>query len=92
VELPPILETATQAHGTIQDHEAYRALADEIDRHRDQLGPILREQLDKAAAITPPPMMTRAVSPDRHGALLSTSWRAPTYCLRRPRRAPRRMD
>jgi Asp-tRNA(Asn)/Glu-tRNA(Gln) amidotransferase A subunit family amidase len=53
VELPAIFETATQAHGTIQDHEAYRALADEIDRHRDQLGPILREQLDKAAAITP---------------------------------------
>jgi Asp-tRNA(Asn)/Glu-tRNA(Gln) amidotransferase A subunit family amidase len=53
VELPPIFETATQAHGTIQDHEAYRALADEIDRHRDRLGPILREQLDKAAEITP---------------------------------------
>ncbi len=53
LELPLILETATQAHGTIQDHEAYRALADEIDRHRDRLGPILREQLDKAAAITP---------------------------------------
>jgi len=53
VELPPIFEMATQAHGTIQDHEAYRALADEIDRHRDRLGPILREQLDKAAAITP---------------------------------------
>jgi Asp-tRNA(Asn)/Glu-tRNA(Gln) amidotransferase A subunit family amidase len=53
VELPPIFETAMQAHGTIQDHEAYRALADEIDRHRDQLGPTLREQLDQAAAITP---------------------------------------
>ncbi len=53
VELPPIFETATQAHGTIQDHEAYRALADEIDRHRDRLGPILREHLDQAAAITP---------------------------------------
>ena len=53
LELPLILETATQAHGTIQDHEAYQALADEIDRHRDRLGPILREQLDKAAAITP---------------------------------------
>jgi Asp-tRNA(Asn)/Glu-tRNA(Gln) amidotransferase A subunit family amidase len=53
VELPPIFEAATQAHGTIQDHEAYRALADEIDRHRDQLGPILRQQLDNAAAITP---------------------------------------
>src|SRR5437016_10570427 len=32
IELPPIFETATQAHGTIQDHEAYQALADEIDR------------------------------------------------------------
>ena len=53
VELPPILEAATQAHGTIQDHEAYRALADEIDRHRDRLGPILRDHLDKAATITP---------------------------------------
>src|SRR5215471_4484346 len=53
IDLPPMLEAATKAHGTIQDHEAYRALADEIDRHRDRLGPILREQLDKAAAITP---------------------------------------
>src|SRR5262245_30393127 len=53
IDLPPMVEAATQAHGTIQDHEAYRALADEIDRHRDRLGPILRAQLDKAAAITP---------------------------------------
>jgi Asp-tRNA(Asn)/Glu-tRNA(Gln) amidotransferase A subunit family amidase len=53
VELPVIFETAAQVHGTIQDHEAYRALADEIDRHRDRLGPVLREQLEKAAAITP---------------------------------------
>jgi Asp-tRNA(Asn)/Glu-tRNA(Gln) amidotransferase A subunit family amidase len=53
VELPLILESAAQVHGTIQDHEAYRALAHEIDRHRDRLGPTLREQLDKAAAIAP---------------------------------------
>jgi Asp-tRNA(Asn)/Glu-tRNA(Gln) amidotransferase A subunit family amidase len=53
IDLPPVFEAATQAHGTIQDHEAYRALADEIDRHHDQLGAILRAQLDKAAAITP---------------------------------------
>lgn len=53
IDLPPTVEAATQAHGTIQDYEAYRALADEIDRHHDQLGPILREQLSKAAAITP---------------------------------------
>ncbi len=53
LDLPPLFEAATQAHGTIQDHEAYRALADEIDRHRDRLGPILREQLVNAATISP---------------------------------------
>jgi len=42
-----------RAHGTVQDYEAYRALADEFDRHRDAFGPILREQLGNAAAITP---------------------------------------
>src|SRR5262249_19132817 len=41
------------ADGTMQDEEAYRALADEIDRHRDRLGPILRAQLEQAAALTP---------------------------------------
>jgi Asp-tRNA(Asn)/Glu-tRNA(Gln) amidotransferase A subunit family amidase len=51
--LPPILEAAVRVHGTIQDFEAYRALASEFDRHRDQLGPILRAQLDNAAAIEP---------------------------------------
>jgi Asp-tRNA(Asn)/Glu-tRNA(Gln) amidotransferase A subunit family amidase len=53
VELAPIFEDAIRAHGIVQDFEAYRALADEIDRHRDALGPILREQLGNAAAITP---------------------------------------
>jgi Asp-tRNA(Asn)/Glu-tRNA(Gln) amidotransferase A subunit family amidase len=42
-----------RAHGTIQDYEAYRALASEFDRHRDQLGPILRGHLESAASITP---------------------------------------
>jgi Asp-tRNA(Asn)/Glu-tRNA(Gln) amidotransferase A subunit family amidase len=53
VKLPPILEDAVRAHGTVQDYEAYRALADEWDRHRDAFGPVLQEQLGKAAAITP---------------------------------------
>jgi Asp-tRNA(Asn)/Glu-tRNA(Gln) amidotransferase A subunit family amidase len=53
IKLPPILEAATDAHVTIQDHEAYRALADEFDRHHDRLGPTLREQLGNAAAIAP---------------------------------------
>jgi Asp-tRNA(Asn)/Glu-tRNA(Gln) amidotransferase A subunit family amidase len=52
-ELPQIFEDAIRAHGIVQDFEAYRALADEIDRHRDRLGPMLREQLGNAAAITP---------------------------------------
>lgn len=53
VTLPSILEQAYQAQPTIQDYEAYRALAFEYDHHRDSLGPKLRELLDGAAAITP---------------------------------------
>jgi Asp-tRNA(Asn)/Glu-tRNA(Gln) amidotransferase A subunit family amidase len=50
--LPDVVEAAVQAHGTVQDYEAFRTLAYEYDRHRDALGPMLREQLGKAAAIT----------------------------------------
>jgi Asp-tRNA(Asn)/Glu-tRNA(Gln) amidotransferase A subunit family amidase len=53
LELPAIFEAAVRAHGTIQDYEASRALASEFDRHRDRLGPILRAQLENAAAIVP---------------------------------------
>ncbi len=49
--LPPILEAAIRAHVIIQDHEAYRALAYEIDHHFEKLGPILQRQLGAAAAI-----------------------------------------
>ncbi len=48
VRLPPIFEDAFRAHATIQDYEAYRALAFEYDRHRDALGPKLRDLLDQA--------------------------------------------
>jgi Asp-tRNA(Asn)/Glu-tRNA(Gln) amidotransferase A subunit family amidase len=51
LSLPPIFEEATRAQIIIQDHEAYRALAHEFDRHRDQLGPVLKRQLAEAAAI-----------------------------------------
>jgi Asp-tRNA(Asn)/Glu-tRNA(Gln) amidotransferase A subunit family amidase len=50
--LPQIFEDAIRCHGIVQDHEAFRALAYEYDRHRDRLGPILRAQLAEAAAIT----------------------------------------
>ena len=50
--LPPILEEAYAAQFTIQDYENFRALAFEYDRHRDQIDPRLREQLDRAATIT----------------------------------------
>ena len=52
IELPPIVEAAIAAHAAVQDYEAYLALADEIDRHRDRLSPILRAQLGNAATIT----------------------------------------
>jgi Asp-tRNA(Asn)/Glu-tRNA(Gln) amidotransferase A subunit family amidase len=52
VALPEILEEAYRIHGTIQDYEGCRALAFEYDRHRDQIGPILRAQLKRGAAIS----------------------------------------
>jgi Asp-tRNA(Asn)/Glu-tRNA(Gln) amidotransferase A subunit family amidase len=51
LELPPVFEAAMRAHVTIQDHEAYRALAYEFDHHQERLGPILRQQLARGAAI-----------------------------------------
>ena len=50
--LPEIFDEAMRCQGIVQDHEAYRALAYEYDNHRDRLGPLLTEQLGKAAAIT----------------------------------------
>ena len=63
--LPPIFEEAMRCHGIVQDYEAFRALAFEYDRHRDRLGPMLREQLDKAAAIDAEPMTMPAAPPAR---------------------------
>jgi Asp-tRNA(Asn)/Glu-tRNA(Gln) amidotransferase A subunit family amidase len=49
---PAFLTDAFHAHGVIQDYEAFRTLAFEYDRHREQLSPILRNMLDKAAVVT----------------------------------------
>src|ERR1700722_9090433 len=52
LEFPEILQEAYRAQFIIQDFEAFRSLAYEYDNHRDRIGPPLREQLDRAAAIT----------------------------------------
>jgi len=52
VALPPIVEEAWAAQFAIQDYETFRSTAFEYDRHRDMIGKQLREQLDRAAAIT----------------------------------------
>jgi Asp-tRNA(Asn)/Glu-tRNA(Gln) amidotransferase A subunit family amidase len=52
VEFAPIIEEAWRLHPVIQDYEAYRALAFEYDRYRDQIPPVTRDLLDAAAAIT----------------------------------------
>jgi len=52
VNLPPILAEAWRAHPTIQDYEAYRALAYEYDHHRDRIAHPTRALLDAAASIT----------------------------------------
>jgi Asp-tRNA(Asn)/Glu-tRNA(Gln) amidotransferase A subunit family amidase len=51
VDMPQILMDAWHAHGTVQDYEAYRALAHEYDNHREELGPLLRGLLDSAAGV-----------------------------------------
>jgi Asp-tRNA(Asn)/Glu-tRNA(Gln) amidotransferase A subunit family amidase len=50
--LPAILEEGHRAQFIIQDYEAFRALAFEYDRHRDEIGKLLRDQLDRASAIS----------------------------------------
>jgi Asp-tRNA(Asn)/Glu-tRNA(Gln) amidotransferase A subunit family amidase len=52
VTLPPQLEDAYAAQFIIQDYETFRAYAFEYDRRRDLIGKQLREQLDRAAAIS----------------------------------------
>ncbi len=52
VDLPPVLEDAYAAQFIIQDYETFRACAFEYDRHRERIGRQLREQLDRAAAIS----------------------------------------
>src|SRR5262249_21017705 len=49
--LPPIVEEAWRIHPTIQDYEAWRALAFEYDPHRDAIPPATRARLGGAAAI-----------------------------------------
>src|SRR5262249_30487708 len=53
IAMPQALQDAWDAHPTIQDYEAYRALAFEYDNHRDKLSVPLRKLLDAAAAIKP---------------------------------------
>ncbi len=52
LDLSPIIEDAYEAQFTIQDYENIRALAFEYERHRDRIDPLLRTQLDRAAAIS----------------------------------------
>jgi Asp-tRNA(Asn)/Glu-tRNA(Gln) amidotransferase A subunit family amidase len=52
LELSAIIEDAYEAQFTIQDYENIRALAFEYERHRDRIDPLLRTQLDRAAAIS----------------------------------------
>lgn len=51
IKLPGIFEDAIRIGPLIAGYEAYRALAYEYDRHRERLGPLLREQLDEASTI-----------------------------------------
>jgi Asp-tRNA(Asn)/Glu-tRNA(Gln) amidotransferase A subunit family amidase len=51
--LPPEVEAADAAHNIIQSYEVALALADEYDRHRERLSPVLRDYLDTARGVSP---------------------------------------
>ncbi|QJP12214.1 amidase [Starkeya sp. ORNL1] len=51
--LPPEVEAADAAHNIIQSYEVALALADEYDRHRERLSPVLRDYLDAARGVSP---------------------------------------
>lgn len=51
--LPPEVEAADAAHNVIQSYEVAHALADEYDRHRERLSPVLRDYLDAAHGVSP---------------------------------------
>ncbi len=52
VTLPAIFEQALAAQYIIQDYENFRALAFEYDHHHDRIDKLLRDHLDRAAAIS----------------------------------------
>jgi Asp-tRNA(Asn)/Glu-tRNA(Gln) amidotransferase A subunit family amidase len=49
--LPRQLEDAYEAHAIVHEYEVSRALAFEYDHHREQLSPLLRERIERGAAI-----------------------------------------
>ncbi len=51
VALPAPLEDAFHAHGIIQAYEIYQALAFEYDNHRNRLGAIVKDQIERGARI-----------------------------------------
>ncbi|WGD31801.1 amidase [Ancylobacter sp. WKF20] len=53
VELPPALEAGDAASAVVQAYEASLAMADEWDRHRDKLSPLLHAYLEEAQTTTP---------------------------------------
>ncbi|WP_417768151.1 amidase [Stappia sp.] len=52
ISLPPVFREAFAAHQVIQDYEATRALAAEVDKAGGMLSPVLRETLVDGAAIS----------------------------------------
>src|SRR5262249_49971963 len=94
--LPPIVEEAWRIHPTIQDYEAWRALAFEYDHHRDAIPAVTRELLDAAAAITadayhaPRPTTRRAPRGGGGGPCAPPGGAPRFFCGRFGRRAGRR--
>ena len=50
--LPAIVQQAGEQHQTVQNFEAWRALASEYDHHRDAMSPVLVETLESGGRIS----------------------------------------
>jgi Asp-tRNA(Asn)/Glu-tRNA(Gln) amidotransferase A subunit family amidase len=53
IRFDPWMKELIEGHAAIQSYEACQTLGFEYDRHREQLSPMLREFLDRAASVPP---------------------------------------
>jgi Asp-tRNA(Asn)/Glu-tRNA(Gln) amidotransferase A subunit family amidase len=73
VDFAPWMTEMIGAHATIQSYESFQALGFEYDHYREQLTPMLRDFLDRAADV-PPDAYTEACAKAEAAKTASLAW------------------